>query len=128
MTDAQLHAFFTDYGASFLRSEVEIASFYNVPCMTARQGTVHLSKTRQEVQAFFADVLRLYRSRGSTHGEMRRFEAKSLGAHSIAATVTWAYQGSTGQTLWESTFTYNLYQGTEGWKILLQTLHDAAQT
>lgn len=125
MTESELRSFFTAYGASFLQTEVEIAAFYNAPCMTARQGTVHLNATRQEVQAFFAQVLRHYRAQGSTQGEMRSFESVSLGAHSAAATITWSYKSATGQALWESTFTYNLYKGPEGWKILLQTMHDA---
>jgi len=127
MTESDLRSFFADYGASFLRTEVEIAAFYQVPCVTARQGTVHLSATRPEVHTFFANVLRHYRAQGSTQGEMRRFEWASLGANAVAATITWAYKNPTGQTLWESTFTYNLYRGPEGWKILLQTMHDAAR-
>ncbi len=125
MTESELRSFFAEYGASFLQTEVEIAAFYHVPCITARQGAVHLNATRPELLAFFAQVLRQYRAQGSAQGEMRRFESVSLGANSIAATITWAYQSAAGQVLWESTFTYNLYQGPDGWKILLQTMHDA---
>ena len=57
---------------------------------------------------------------------MRRFACVNLGANAIAATITWAYKDAAGRVLWEWTFTYNLYQGQEGWKILLQTQHDAA--
>ncbi len=125
MTEAELRSFFSAYGASFLQTEAEVAAFYSAPCITARQSTVHLSTTRPEIQAFFAQVLRHYRAQGSTQGEMRRFEWVPLGVNSIAATITWAYKNATGQLLWESTFTYNLYKGADGWKILVQTMHDA---
>ena len=127
MTESELRTFFTDYGASFLQTEVEIAAFYGAPCLTARQGLVHLHATRPQVQAFFAEVLRRYRAQGSAQGEMRSFKSLSLGANSVAATITWAYKNATGQILWESTFTYNLYKGSEGWRILLQTMHDSKE-
>lgn len=125
MTESELRTFFADYGASFLQTEVEIAAFYGAPCMTARQGIVHLHATRPQVHAFFAEVLRRYRAQGSAQGEMRRFKSVPLGANSVAATITWAYKNTVGHILWESTFTYNLYKGPEGWKILLQTMHDS---
>ena len=65
------------------------------------KAPVHLSTTRPEIQAFFAQVLRHYRAQGSTQGEMRRFEWVPLGVNSIAATITWAYKNATGQLLWE---------------------------
>lgn len=39
-------------------------------------------------------------------------------------TVRWIYRGANGETLWESTFSYNLYRSQAAWKILLQTMHD----
>ena len=126
MTESEVRSFFTDYSAAFLQTEVQIAAFYGAPCMTARQGVVHLNSTRRDVHAFFAEVLRQYRAQGSTQGEMRSLESTPLGANSVAATITWAYKSATDRVLWESTFTYSLYKGPDGWKILLQTMHDAA--
>ncbi|HEX7632468.1 MAG TPA: hypothetical protein VF388_10065 [Lacunisphaera sp.] len=126
MTESELRSFFADYGASFLKTEVEVASFYHVPCLTARQGKVQLNATRSECEAFFAQVLRQYRAMGSAQGEMRSLKSESHGANSTVAIITWAYKNATGQVLWESTFTYTLYKGAEGWKILLQAMHDAA--
>ncbi len=62
MTDAEVRSFFADYGAAFLETEDAIAAFYGAPCMTARQGVVHLNATPAAVHAFFADVLRQYRA------------------------------------------------------------------
>ncbi len=126
MTDAEVRSFFTAYGAAFVGTEVEIAAFYGAPCMTARQGVVHLNATRADVQAFFAEVLRQYRSQGCTQGEMRSLAATPLGANAVAVTVAWAYKNAANRVLWESTFTYQLYNGPDGWKILLQTMHDAS--
>ena len=126
MTETEIRLFFENYGASFLKTGVEIAQFYNAPCITARQGAVRLNGSREDVQAFFGEVLRRYREQGSTQGEMRQFAWVALGSNAIAATITWAYKDAAGRVLWESTFTYNLCKGPEGWKILLQTQHDAA--
>jgi hypothetical protein len=51
-------------------------------------------------------------------------ESQVLGANSVLATVRWAYKDASGKTLWEWTFSYNLYKSSGAWKILLQTLHD----
>lgn len=126
MTDADVRSFFTAYGDAFLETEDAIATFYGVPCMTAREGVLHLNSTPGDVHAFFAEVLRQYRSHGCTKGEMRRLESTPLGANSVAVTITWAYKDATDRVLWESTFTYQLYKGPDGWKIILQTMHDAS--
>lgn len=126
MTEAELRAFFDAYGASFSETEAEIAEFYNAPCMTARQGQVRLNVTRGDVQAFFGAVLQQYRAQGISQGGMRAFQFVALGANAIAATITWAYQDPQGEVLFEWTFTYELYRGAEGWKILVQTMHDAS--
>ena len=49
-----------------------------------------------------------------------------LGANSVATTITWAYMNAADRVLSESTFTYQLYNGPDGWKILLQATHDAS--
>ena len=126
MTETELRTFFDEYGASFLKTEAEVADFYNVPCVTARQGAIRLNATRQDIEAFFGQVLRGYREQGNTQGEIRSFNWSQLGANSVAATIRWAYKNAVGAVLWEWTFTYNLYKGSDGWKILLQTMHDAA--
>jgi hypothetical protein len=90
MTDAEVRSFFTAYGAAFLETENAIAAFYGAPCMTARQGVVHLNPTPGDVHAFFGAVLSQYRAQGCTQGEMRRLEWIPLGANSVATTITWA--------------------------------------
>lgn len=63
ITDAEVRSFFAAYGAAFLETEDAIAAFYGAPCMTARQGVVHLNATPADVHAFFGAVLRQYRAR-----------------------------------------------------------------
>lgn len=125
MTPLEIRQFFEEYGASFTQSEVEVAHFYNVPCITARMGAVRLNATRQDIEAFFADVLHKYREQGFTHGDFVTLSTAALGANAALVTNRWAYRNAQGAILWEWTFTYNLYKGPSGWKILLQTMHDA---
>jgi hypothetical protein len=126
MNDSELRSFFQSYGDAFLGTPADIADFYAAPCITARQGQVRLNVTQEDVEAFFTDVLTGYRAQGGAGGEIKTFASTRLGVNSIAATIEWAYKDSLGSVLWEWTFTYNLYRGSDGWKILLQTLHDAA--
>ena len=126
MAESELRPFFENYGAAFTQTGSDIAAFYHSPCMTARQGVVRLNPTRAEVTAFFDAVLQQYQAQGITRGDLQRFSSMPLGANSIAATITWHYKNASGDVLWEATFTYNLYRGADGWKILLQTLHDNA--
>jgi hypothetical protein len=126
MNDSELRSFFQSYGDAFLGTPADIAAFYATPCITARQGQVRLNLTRADVEAFFTDALARYRAQGSAAGDIKTFASTPLGANSIAATIKWAYKDSSGSVLWEWTFTYNLYRESDGWKILLQTLHDAA--
>lgn len=62
---------------------------------------------------------RLHARRHRRHGHATARRTSAL------ATVRWAYKGSRGETLWEATFSYNLHRGEGGWKILVQTMHDA---
>jgi hypothetical protein len=119
-----LRAFFEAYGDSFTQGPAAIAAFYAEPCITARAGSVRLNATRQDSEAFFAGVDKTYRERGFRQGAILFLIEQSLGANSAIATIQWAYRDAAGKTLWESTFSYNVYRLGGGWKILLQTMHD----
>jgi hypothetical protein len=119
-----LRAFFEAYGDSFTKGPAAIAAFYAEPCITARAGNVRLNATRQDTETFFAGVDANYRERGFRRGAIVFLIEQSLGANSAIATIQWAYQDAGGGTLWESTFSYNVYKLDGGWKILLQTMHD----
>ena len=123
--DDEIRRFFDAYNASFLESPEAVAKFYNEPCVTARMGVPNLNPTRQDTINFFGPVLERYRSRGWAYGEILSLEHRALGINSILATVRWAYKNKDGNTLWEWTFSYNLYKSEGGWKILLQTMHDS---
>jgi hypothetical protein len=122
----EIRQFFDEYSAAFYITPAAIAEFYSAPCITARMGTAALSTTRQDTAAFFASVLEKYRGMGWTRGEIMKLESWPLGVNSVLATVRWAYQDDAGKTLWEWTFSYNLYRIEGTWKILLQTKHDDA--
>jgi hypothetical protein len=117
--------FIEGYRDSFSRGPHAIAEFYSEPCLTARMGVVRINATRKETELLFADVDAKYRAKGFTHGAILALDIEPLGSNSVLATVRWAYKGVLEQTLWETTFSYNLYRGEDGWKILLQTMHDS---
>jgi hypothetical protein len=52
------------------------------------------------------------------------FNHIALGEDHALVTVRWAYKRSSGETIWESTFSYNVIKQSDGWKIYVQTLHD----
>ena len=120
-----LERFFEGYRDAFTEGPVAIAACYSEPCVTARMGGVRVNATRVETEKLFGEVDRQYRSKGFTHGRILTMESRDLGANSALATIRWAYLDSGGRTLWESTFSYNLYRRDGEWKILLQTMHDA---
>lgn len=123
--DDEVRRFFDAYNASFPQGAEAVAQFYSAPCITARMGQPNLNLTRQDTISFFGPVLERYRGRGWAYGEILDLEHRALGVNSILATVRWAYKDKGGNTLWEWTFSYNLYKRDGEWKILLQTMHDS---
>jgi hypothetical protein len=120
----EMTAFFDAYAKSFEQEPAAIAAFYSEPCVTARGGVVRVNSSQRDTIAFFTEVIKQYRSRGFTHGNYLSLDWQHLGANSILATLRWAYKDTAGKTIWETTFSYNLYQREGAWKILLQTMHD----
>ena len=86
---------------------------------------VRVNASLDDIVRVFAEVEQAYRAKGFTQGSISSLEARPVGASSVFATVRWLYQGAGGETLWQSTFSYNLYGRHGAWKILLQTMHDA---
>ena len=121
----EVKRFFEAYRDAFSRGPRAIAEFYSAPCLTARMGAVRLTATRGGIEALFADLDARYRAKGFTHATILAQDIQQLGANSVLATVRWAYKGAQDQTLWEATFSYNLYRCEDGLKILLLTLHDS---
>ncbi len=117
-------AFLDAYRDSFAQGPSAIAAFYAEPCVTARMGTVRINASRSNTAALFSDVDRQYRDRGFTHADYDLLDARDLGTNAALATARWSYKNADGQVIWQTTFTYNLYKREEGWKILLQTMHD----
>lgn len=118
-----LSAFFGRYLAAF-SDPAKIAAFYNEPFVAARGGTLRLSQTKKETEAFFKEIMEKYRAKGFDGGKLLAIDVAELGVNGSRATIRWAYQNRAGKTLWESTFSYNLYSVGGTWKIVLQTLHD----
>jgi len=122
---SDFRAFFDGYNASFGEGPSSIAEFYFEPCITARMGNVRLNATKADTEAFFSQVLDRYRSQGFHHGSILSFDSKLIGMNSALATIKWAYRDAGDKTLWEWTFSYNMYKSSGAWKILLQTMHDS---
>ena len=122
---SEIRQFFDAYNAAFDEGPAAIAQHYHAPCITARMGIPTLNATKQDVEGFFASVLEKYRAMGWDRGQLVSLESQTLGTNSTLATVRWAYQDDSGKTLWEWSFSYNLYKSDGVWKILLQTMHDA---
>ena len=117
--------FFEAYRDSFSRGPSAIAALYSEPCLTARSGAVRVNSNRKDTESLFADVDKKYRAAGFTHAEILAMDVRPLGSNSTLATVKWAYKNSREETLWETTFSYNLYRRDGLWKILVLTMHDS---
>lgn len=113
------------YRDSFNEGPAAIAKFYSEPCVTARMGVVRVNRTLKDIQLLFAEIDERYRAKGFTHADILSLDSRPLGSNSVLATVHWAYKGARGNTLWETTFSYNLYRRDGVWKILVLTMHDA---
>lgn len=91
----------------------------------SKNGYAHLNATRADTEAFFGQVLEKYRAQRFHHGGILIFDSEAIGTNSAFVTIKWAYKDSNDKTLWEWTFSYNMYKSAGQWKILLQTLHDS---
>jgi len=120
----ELEAFFDAYRDSFPHGPTAIAEFYFEPCITARMGAVRVNPSHKEASELFAKVDAQYRARGYTHAEYVPLDLRAFGTNSALATIRWSYRGADGATIWQTTFSYNLYRRDGAWKILLQTMHD----
>jgi hypothetical protein len=116
--------FYDAYRDSFPQGAAAISSFYSEPCMTARAGVVRPHATLADLTALFTEVDRQYRARGYTHADYELLDQRSLGGNAALATVRWSYKNPAGATIWQTTFSYNLYRRDGAWKILVQTMHD----
>jgi hypothetical protein len=121
----EVKRFFEAYRDSFSRGASAIAALYSEPCVTARMGVVRVNTSRKDTELLFAEVDKNYRAKGFTHADMVTLDVQPLGSNSALATVHWAYKGEDDKTLWETTFSYNLYRHDGAWKILVLTMHDA---
>jgi len=115
--------FFERYLAAW-SNPIQLARFYNEPFIAARGGAIRLNRTRKDVEGFFREIDEKYRAKGFDGGKLLAIDVTELGVNGSRATIRWAYQDRAGRTLWESTFSYNLYGVDGAWKIVLQTLHD----
>ena len=119
-----LIAFFDAYRHAFSEGPAATAAFYAEPCVTARGGVVCVIPSSAETMALFTEIDRQYRGRGFTHADYALLDSRDLGANSAMATLRWAYKNAAGGTIWETTFSYNLYRRHGAWKILVLTTHD----
>jgi hypothetical protein len=121
---AEVKALFDAYRDAFVEAPAAAAAFYSEPCVTARLGTVRVHPSHADIAALFAEVDMQYRNLGYTHTDYVSFNWLSLGTNSALITMLWAYKDHDARTIWETTFSYNLYKRKGAWKILVQTMHD----
>jgi hypothetical protein len=121
----EVKRFIEAYRDSFSQGPAAIAKFYSEPCVTVRLGVVRVNPTLEDTQLLFGQVDEQYRARGFTHAEILSLNVHPLGSNSALATVHWAYKGAREDTLWETTFSYNVYRRDGVWKILVLTMHEA---
>lgn len=119
-----LQAFFEAYLASWPKGAAAISEFYAEPCLTARGGNLKAHPLRGDLAALFEVVDRQYRERGYELGEQLSFDWQPLGNQCALTTIRWAYKRPSGETIWETTFSYNVIRQQGAWKIYVQTLHD----
>jgi len=117
--------FFESYREAFSRGASAVAELYSEPCITVRMGVVRVNATRKDTESLFAEIEKNYRAKGFTHSDVLTLKAQTLGSSGALATVRWAYKNRDDETLWETTFSYNLYRLGGAWKILVLTMHEA---
>jgi len=115
---------FEAYGKAFVVNPALAATFYSEPCITARSGQVCAHSSRVALAALFEEADKQYRARGYTQITAASFDWQRLGVTGALATIRWAYKDKQERTLWQTTFSYNLYKRGGGWTIMLQTMHD----
>jgi hypothetical protein len=120
----ELNEFFDAYLDAWPRGALAIAEFYAEPSISARGGMLKAQPSRSDLAALFELVDKEYRSKGYDRGERRSFDYKPLGTGSALVTICWAYKRANGETIWETTFSYNVIKQSAGWKIYVQTMHD----
>jgi hypothetical protein len=120
----ELQAFFEAYLVSWPKGAAAISDFYAEPCLTARGGNLKAHLSRGELTSLFDVVDRQYRERGYEQGEQLSFDWQPLGVHCALTTIRWAYKRPSGETIWETTFSYNVIRRDGTWKIYAQTMHD----
>ena len=120
----ELSNFFDAYVESWPKGPAAISEFYAEPCLSARGGGLKAHLLRADLASLFDAVDKQYRARGYAGGERRSFDYRPLGENTALVTIRWAYTNSSGQPIWETTFSYNVIKQPGGWKIYVQTMHD----
>ena len=124
MLQTPVREFFDAYEIAFAEGATAIAAFYAIPCVFARGGVVRFVHTDDDFAELGGQIDAQYRERGFHSAKYVALGAQDLGINSKFVTLRWAYLDKTDSTIWETTFSYNLYKQKDGWKVLMQTIHD----
>lgn len=122
---ADLQAFFDAYGRAFEALDApRIAAFYTVPCMSMRgDGSLHVFRSREEIEAFFRGVAQSYHAEGMRRSQARNLEAAAVGGKSTLATMDWVLYRADGSEIRRWRQSYNLARLGGEWRIMLSTFH-----
>ena len=120
-----LQAFFERYARAFEALDAaRIASFYTVPCMSMRgDGSIHVFRAREEVEAFFKGVAQTYHGEGMRRSEAQNLQLAPIGGRSTLATMDWVLFRADGSEIRRWRQSYNVARIGGEWRIMLSTFH-----
>jgi len=127
--ETELRGFFDGYARAFHADLARFCEHYHFPSTTARlDGTLQSFVTKEEAMDFFAGAKARYEAEGCTHWGIKRLAALPLGAGSAAATIDWEMLRADDSPIRGWTQTYNVIASSNGWHVLLSTMHVGSES
>lgn len=115
----QAEAFFTRFAEDFARADgALIAQRYGVPYMAVdSQGQARVFESRQQIGAYFQQVLDDYFRQGCRACRFRELQAQGLGRGQLFASLTWELTDAAGEVLRSWRESYSLTHVAGDWCI-----------
>jgi hypothetical protein len=127
--ETDLRDFFDGYARAFHADLGRFCEHYHFPSTTARlDGTLQSFVTKDEAMDFFAGAKQAYEVEGCTQWAIKRLTALPLGTGSAAATIDWVMLRADESPIRGWTQTYNVIASSNGWHVLLSTLHVGSES
>ena len=127
--ETELRGFFEGYARAFHADLDRFCEHFHFPAATVRlDSSLHQLRTKDEAMTFFAEAQQKYEAEGCTQWAINRIEATHLGEVSAAATIDWTMLRADESTIRGWTQTYNLIASSNGWHIILSSLHVGSES